>query len=120
MNAMASSNNRVSHAKEAFYVSCITLSLLIGLFSYFGPNGYREMKRLQSEVASHRARVEALQKSNEERLHKIQMLRDDPVAIEGYARQKGYGRQGEIIEEVPQPVPNGTPASDAKPQTTKK
>ncbi len=120
LGAMESSRNRISYLKQAFYVACITVALLIGLFTYFGPGGYREMKRIQAELAIHQQRVEALRVSNEERLHRIQRLRDDPQAIETYARKKGYGRKGEIIEEVPEPVTPDVPAPDANATTTKK
>jgi cell division protein FtsB len=48
------------------------------------------------------------------------MLRENPEAIEDYARQKGYARKGEIIQEVPRAESGPPPAPDAKPQTPKK
>jgi cell division protein FtsB len=117
---MTTSKSRLSHAKEAFYISCIVIAVLIGLLSWFGPYGYKELKKTQSEVAAHRARVEALRKNNEDHLHNVQMLRENPEAIEDYARQKGYARKGEIIQEVPQAESGPPPAQDAKPQTPKK
>jgi len=117
---MATSKHRLSHAKEAFYISCIVIAVLIGWLSWFGPHGYKELKRTQSEVTAHRKRVEALRKSNEESLHSVQMLRENPEAIEDYARQKGYARKGEIIQEVPRAESGPPPAPDAKPQTPKK
>jgi len=117
---MATSKRRLTHAKEAFYISCIVIAVVIGLFSWFGPYGYRELKKTQAEVAAAQKRVEALQKSNEELLHKDQMLKENPEAIEDYARRKGYARKGEIIQEVPQAESSAPPASDSKPPTTKK
>lgn len=117
---MATSKRRLSHAKEAFYISCIVIAVLIGLLSWFGPHGYRELKKTQSEVTTHSGRVEALRKSNEDRLHTVQMLRENPQAIEDYARQKGYAKKGEIIQEVPQAESGASPASNVKPQTLKK
>ncbi len=117
---MTSSRNRIPYLKQAFYVACITLALLIGLLAYFGPGGYLELKRVQEEVAVHQQRVETLRNRNEERLQKIHRLREDPHAIEGYARKKGYGRKGEIIEEVPQPVPPDAPASNTNTPALKK
>jgi cell division protein FtsB len=104
---------RVSHAKEAFCIICIVIFLLIGLFTYLGPGGYLEMKKVQAELATHQARVDALQKSKQERLYAIDELRDDRKsndAIERYLRKKGYGKKGELIQEVPQPEPDRTPA----------
>jgi len=110
--------NRITHAREAFYIICILLVLLIGLFSFVGPGGYFEMKRVQAELETHRARVESLQKANKERMQKIQSLREDPVEIERYLREKGYGKKGEIIQEVPEPQqPVNHPTSDLRPQT---
>jgi len=106
---MASSKKRVSHAKEAFYIICIVIFLLIGLFSYMGPGGYLEMKKVQAELATQQTRVDALKQSKEDRLKSIEALGDDRKSdeeIERYLRQKGYGRKGEIIQEVPQPEPD--------------
>ncbi|MBZ5495187.1 MAG: septum formation initiator family protein [Acidobacteriia bacterium] len=112
---MGRSRKRVSHAKEAFYIICILVVLLVGLFSYLGPGGYLEMKRTQAELETHRARVELLRKSNEERMRTIESLRIDDEAIERYARKKGYGKKDEIIQEVPQQEP--PPTSDSRPKT---
>jgi cell division protein FtsB len=112
---MVQSGKKASHAKEAFCILCILVALLVGLFSYFGPWGYLEMKRTQAELEAERARVEALRKSNEERMRTIKSLRDDKDAIESYARKKGYGKKGEIILEAPQQEQGSHPPSDAKP-----
>ncbi len=103
---MARFKKRVSHAKEAFYIICIVIVLLIGLFGYLGPGGYLEMKNVQAELAAHQSRVDALQKSRQEHMNTNDDLRDNRKnneAIETYARKKGYGKKGEIIQEVPQP-----------------
>jgi cell division protein FtsB len=97
---------RVSHAKEAFCIIGIVVFLLIGLFSYLGPGGYLEMRKVRAELATHQAQVETLQKARQERLQAIEELRDDRKtndAIERYLRKKGYGKKGELIQEVPQP-----------------
>ncbi len=103
---MARYKKRVSHAKEAFYIICIVMVLLIGLFVYVGPGGYRELRKMQTELAAHQARVDALQKSKQESENTIDSLGDNRKnneAIETYARKKGYGKKGDIIQEVPQP-----------------
>ncbi len=110
---MARGKKRVSHAKEAFYIICILMVLLIGLFSYLGPGGYLEMKRLQAELAVHRSRADALQKSSQEHQKNIENLRDtrkDNTAIETIARKKGYAKAGEIVQEVPSPAKADTKA----------
>ena len=116
---MARSRSRVSHTKEALYIICIVIILLIGLFSFVGPQGYRELKRTEAELEVHRARVEQLKKSKEEHLQEIKSLgddRDNNDAIEREARKKGYGKKGELVQEVPQPEPHQT--SDIRPQTS--
>jgi len=112
---MVPTEKKSSLVKEAFCVLCILIALLIGLFSYLGPWGYREMKRSQAELEAERARVEALRKSNEERMRTINSLRNDKDAIESYARKKGYGRKGEIIQEAPQQQPDQPVTADTKP-----
>ncbi len=103
---MARAKKRVSHAKEAFYIICIVIVLLIGLFGFLGPGGYLEMKKMQAELAAHQSRVDALQKSRQGHENAIDNLGDNRKnneAIETYARKKGYGKKGEIIQEIPQP-----------------
>ncbi len=93
--------------------------LLIGLFSFVGPQGYLELKRTEAELEAHRARVKQLNKSKEEHLQEIKSLgddRDNNDAIERYARKKGYGKKGELVQEVPQPKPS--PTSDLRPPTS--
>jgi cell division protein FtsB len=110
---MARKRNRVSHGKEAFYIICILALLLIGLFTYLGPGGWRELKKSQAELKTQRERVESLSKENEERQNSINMMRDDKETQERYARRKGYGRKGEIIQEVPSREP-APPQKSAK------
>lgn len=108
---MSRSKKRVSHAKEAFYVICIVTVLLIGLFSYLGPGGYREMKKIQAELATRQARIDSLQKSSQEHQKTIDGLGDarkDNAAIEAIARKKGYGKGDEIVQEVAPPQKNSS------------
>jgi cell division protein FtsB len=115
---MASTRKKISHAKEAFYIICILVALLVGLFSFVGPGGYLEMKQAQTELQIRSDRVEELQKENAECLRTIDELRNDPEALERYMRQKGYAKRGEIIQEIPQseppvkpPIPGPRPAA---------
>ena len=102
---MAHRRKKVSHAREAFYVACILIFVLIGIFIIVGPEGYLEMKRMQVEFETHRLRNEALENANDELWRAIQGMRNDPQVKEGYARQKGYARPGEVILEVPDTAP---------------
>jgi cell division protein FtsB len=98
---MARKRNRVSHGKEAFYVICIMVFLLIASFAYLGPGGWREMKQSQAELEIHRQRADSMNKENQQQMDKIKLLRSDDATIEGYARRKGYAKKGEIIQEIP-------------------
>ena len=102
---MAHRRKKVSHAREAFYIACILIFVLIGIFIIFGPEGYLEMKRMQVEFETHRMRNEAIAETNDEIKHEIQGMRDDPQVKEDYVRRKGYARKGEVIVEVPDPDP---------------
>ena len=94
-----------SHGKEIYYILCI-LSIVAGaLLTIFGPGGYLELRKTRAELESHRDRVESLRQENRERRETIEQLRSDREAIEKYAREKGYGKKGEIIHQVPEEEP---------------
>jgi cell division protein FtsB len=97
-----------SHGKEIYYILCI-LSIVGGaLLTIFGPGGYLELRKARAELESHRNRVESLRQENRERRETIEQLRSDKEAIEKYAREKGYGKKGEIIQQVPEEGPSGS------------
>jgi len=100
---MARPKNRLSHKKEAYYILCIVAVLAILAFSLFGPGGYRDLRQSRRELERQRERVNRLERGNYERMKSIEKLRSDRDALEGYAREKGYGREGEIIQQLPQP-----------------
>jgi cell division protein FtsB len=92
---------RLSHKKELYYIFCIAALVIFLLFSFFGPSGYNELRKSQLELQAQRARVDELKRSNQERVKSIEALRSDQEALEEYARKKGYGREGEIIQHLP-------------------
>lgn len=96
-------SRRLSPKKELYYILCIVTVLGVLLFSFFGPGGYRELKKQKLELQEQRIRVDQLERENNERRKSIQALRSDKDAIEKYAREKGYGRDGEIIQQLPPP-----------------
>jgi cell division protein FtsB len=100
---MARSKNRISYKKEAYYILCIVAVLVILLFSFFGPGGYRDLQKSRLELQEQRIRVEQLERENSEHVRSIEKLRSDRNALEKYAREKGYGKPGEIIQQVPNP-----------------
>jgi cell division protein FtsB len=102
---MARPKRRRSHGKEIYYILCI-LSIVAGaLLTIFGPGGYLELRKTRTELENHRSRVELLRQENRQRMETIEQLRSDKEAIEKYAREKGYGKKGEIIQQVPEEEP---------------
>jgi cell division protein FtsB len=100
MHPMAHLRYRLSYKKEIYYIFCIVAAAVIFLFSFFGPGGYRDLQKARAELQDQNKRVEELKRKNEERMRKIEALRSDKDALENYAREKGYGREGEIIQQV--------------------
>lgn len=98
---MAYAKHRHTHKKELYYILCIVAVTLVLSFSLFGPGGYRHLRRAEFELELQRARVEELERGNRERMQSIEELRSNKEALERYARQKGYGKEGEIIHHVP-------------------
>jgi cell division protein FtsB len=94
--------NRLSHGKELYFILCIVSVVIIFLFSIWGPGGYREMQKMRLELEARRARVESIRRTNSERMKFIEDLKFDKEALERYARQKGYGKKGEIVQQLPQ------------------
>ena len=97
---MARSRKRLSYKKELYYICCIVALVVILLFSFFGPGGYRDLQKSRIELQEKRSRVEELKLENNERKQSIRELRSDEGALEGYAREKGYAKEGEIIQRL--------------------
>jgi cell division protein FtsB len=98
---MARATHRLSHKRELYYIVCIIAVLGILLVSFLGPGGYRDLRKARLRLQEQRLRVEELKRSNNERLKSIEGLRSDKEALEKYAREKGYGKEGEIIQQLP-------------------
>jgi cell division protein FtsB len=71
------------------------------LFSFLGPGGYRVLRRARTDLQLRRAHVDSLKRSNSDRIKEIESLRSDKEALEKYAREKGYGREGDLVQELP-------------------
>jgi cell division protein FtsB len=99
---MAHSKDRISHKKELYYIFCIVALFVVLLFSFLGPGGYRDLRKARLELQEQRVRVEELKRRNFERMKSIEALRSNKDVLEKYAREKGYGKQGEIIQRLPQ------------------
>jgi cell division protein FtsB len=102
---MARKRNRVSHGKEAFYIICILVLVLVCFVGYFGPGGFRDLQKSQRELATRQEHIEELNRENEELRQSTRALQNDRQAQERYARQKGYAKKGEIVQEVPSQDP---------------
>ena len=99
---MARSKRPMSHKKELYYILCIVALLVVLLFSLFGPGGYRDLQKARLELQEQRVRVEEIKRKNLERMKSIEEFRSSREALEKYAREKGYGKEGEIIQQLPQ------------------
>ena len=102
---MARARKRVSHVKEIYYIVSILVLVAATVVTIWGPGGFLEVKREQIQLEMRRAKVDALRKSNQQRLDRVQSLRSNPQALESYTREKGYSRSGEIIQQLPQQSP---------------
>ena len=99
---MAYSKYRISHKKEVYYILCIVVLIVILSFSLFGPGGYRDLRRKRIELQEQKARVDALKRDIHERRKSNEALRSDREALEKHAREKGYGKEGELIQNIPE------------------
>jgi hypothetical protein len=98
---MAYSKHHPSHKKEAAYIFCIIFVTAILSFSIFGPGGFRELRTARIELQEKRVRVEELKRDNDRRMKVIEALRSDKEEWEKNARERNFGRDGEIIQQVP-------------------
>ncbi len=103
---MTYSQRRLSHKKEVYYIVCIVAVLAILLVSFFAPGGYRELHKARLDLQEEHIRVDQLERQNSERMESIEKLRSNRNALEKYAREKGYGMEGEIIQQLPKEPEN--------------
>jgi len=99
---MAYANSRLSHKKELYYILCIVAVVIILLFSLFAPGGYFELRKAREDLEGQKKRIEELKRENYERGKSIEGLRSSKDALEREARKKGYGREDEIVQQLPQ------------------
>jgi cell division protein FtsB len=99
---MSYRKNGLSHKKELYYILCIVALMVILLFSFWGPGGYRDMAKARLDLQAQRARVEELKRSNYEKIRSIEDLKSNKDALEKAARENGYGREGDIVQQLPE------------------
>jgi cell division protein FtsB len=97
---MTRQKNRMSHKKELYYILCIVAVLVVLLLSFLGPGGYRDLQRARLQLQEQRARVEALKQSNSVLMKSIDALQSNRNALEEVARQQGYAKGDEIIQQI--------------------
>ncbi len=98
--------NRLSYGRQLYYILCIVAVVVILLFSFFSPGGYFDLRKARAELQEQSKRIEELKRINQERTRSIEALRWDKDAIEREARKRGYGRENEIVQQLPdEPAP---------------
>jgi cell division protein FtsB len=97
---MARPRKSVSHLKELYYIIFIFFLAAIASLGIWGRGGYAGLKKARAGIEVQRALVESLKQSNSERLKSIQALRSDKEALERYAREKGYARKDELVQQL--------------------
>ncbi len=102
---MAQRRTRTSLAREIYYILCLVMFIVSALFAFWGPGGWRELKKAQMEMQVLRARVDSLDRQNKERLIQIHDLKSREDKIEEIARRDGFAQAGEIIQQVPSDLP---------------
>ncbi len=107
---MGQRRSKVSHTRELGFIICLALTILLAAIGLIGPGGYLEMKRAERELEALRARVAARERANRKLMGAVRALETDPHAVERQAREQGYARPGELVQEVTPP-----PSSQAKP-----
>ena len=98
---MAHTKHSIKHKKELYYISLIVVVGGILLLGIFGPDGYLKLREWKKEQRLKQEKVDALKRSNTERYRNIEALRSDEETLEGKAREKRFGRENEIIKELP-------------------
>lgn len=98
---MADKKYSLKFKKELYYIFLIVVVGGIMLHSFVGPDGYLALKKEQRKVQQQKQRVDKLELGNKEIEESNEALRSDPEAIENKAREQGYGRGNEIIQQLP-------------------
>lgn len=90
----------ISHKKELYYIFCIAAVMAIVFLSLLGPGGYRDLQKARKQVEEQRARVNNIRRSNSELVKTIEALQSDKKAVEKIARENGYAKPDEIIQQI--------------------
>lgn len=99
---MAYKKYSIKHKKELYYIFLIVVVGGILFLSIVGPDGYLDLQKVRMDLQMQKERVEERERDINERINTIEALRSDKEAIEQYAREKGYGRDNDIIQQLPE------------------
>ena len=97
---MTRRRNNISPIKEIYYILFIIAVVVSSAVSIWGPGGYLELRKAQLDLEKRRTRIETLKRSNNERTQSIEALRSDRETLEKVAREKGYGKKGEVVQHL--------------------
>jgi hypothetical protein len=89
--------------KETWFVLCLIAQLGILCFGYFGPGGYRELRRLRLQYQELRVQVGELRRD----MHREHLPLSSPE-WERMAREKSYSKEGNIIPHEDSTKQSGT------------
>jgi cell division protein FtsB len=79
------------------YVSLILLAIWVSFIIVYGKGGIVKRKNLEAEILTLQQEIRTLENQRALLDIDIQNLRDNPRYIEGYARELGYRKEGEVI-----------------------
>jgi cell division protein FtsB len=79
------------------YVSLILLAVWVSFIIVYGKGGIVKRKNLEAEILTLEEEIRSLENERALRDLDIQNFRDNRRYIEGYARELGYRKEGEII-----------------------
>jgi len=101
---------RRSYVKEIILIICIVAVSGILSYSLFGAGGYRDLQKARQELYVRQAHVRALEIDIERRTENALAIDEDALKsgrpealrlLEQKAREHGYARDGEYIQQIP-------------------
>lgn len=85
------------HISTIIYVSLILLAVWISYIIVYGNGGIVKRRNLESQIIELKREIRELEISSGMIDIKIQSMRENERAIESYARELGYRKEGETI-----------------------
>jgi cell division protein FtsB len=85
------------HLNTIVYVALIVIAIWISYIIVYGKGGIVKRNNLENEIVELQREIEELEIENGMIDIKIQSMRENRRAIESYARELGYRKEGESI-----------------------